>query len=80
MKQHAQTPDPSLDDFLYLFFAPSASSQRAGRAFWEWRHLRKKDVDPPTSPQTMEGVKELIISIRERGKGIDPNIQDKLFS
>jgi pimeloyl-ACP methyl ester carboxylesterase len=54
VKQHAQTPDPSLEDFLYLFFAPSASSQAAGRAFWERRHLRKKDVDPPTSPQMME--------------------------
>lgn len=51
--QHAGTPDPSLEDFLYLFFAPSASSQTTGRAFWERRHLRKKDVDPPTSPQTM---------------------------
>jgi pimeloyl-ACP methyl ester carboxylesterase len=54
VKQHALTPDPSLDDFLYLFFAPSSSSQAAGRAFWERRHLRKTDVDPPTSPQTME--------------------------
>jgi pimeloyl-ACP methyl ester carboxylesterase len=54
VKQHAQTPDPSLEDFLYLFFAPSVSSQAAGRAFWERRHLRKKDVDPPTSPQMME--------------------------
>jgi pimeloyl-ACP methyl ester carboxylesterase len=54
VKQHGETPDPSLDDFLYLFFAPSASSQAAGRAFWERRHLRKKDVDPPTSPQTMQ--------------------------
>jgi pimeloyl-ACP methyl ester carboxylesterase len=55
VEQHAQTPDPSLDNFLYLFFAPSASSQAAGRAFWERRHLRKKDVDPPTSLQTMQG-------------------------
>jgi pimeloyl-ACP methyl ester carboxylesterase len=54
VKQHALTPDPSLDDFLYLFFAPSTSSQAAGLAFWERRHLRKTDVDPPTSPQTME--------------------------
>ena len=37
---------------LSLFFAPSASSQAAGRAFWE-RRLRKSDVDAPTSPQTM---------------------------
>jgi pimeloyl-ACP methyl ester carboxylesterase len=54
VKQHALTPDPSLTDFLYLFFAPSISSQTAGRAFWERRHLRKTNVDPATSPQTME--------------------------
>jgi pimeloyl-ACP methyl ester carboxylesterase len=51
--QHATTAEPSLEDFLYLFFAPSASSQAAGRAFWERRHLRKNDVDPPSSAQTM---------------------------
>jgi pimeloyl-ACP methyl ester carboxylesterase len=54
VKQHALTPNPSLADFLYLFFAPSTSSQTAGQAFWERRHLRKTNVDPPTSPQTME--------------------------
>jgi pimeloyl-ACP methyl ester carboxylesterase len=51
--QHATTPESGLEGFLYLFFAPSASSQAAGRAFWERRHLRKNDVDPPSSPQTM---------------------------
>jgi pimeloyl-ACP methyl ester carboxylesterase len=51
--QHATTPESGLEDFLYLFFTPSASSQAAGRAFWERRHLRKHEVDPPTSPQTM---------------------------
>jgi pimeloyl-ACP methyl ester carboxylesterase len=52
VREHADS-DQSLDDFLYLFFSPSATSQAAGRAFWERRHLRKNDVDPPTSPQTM---------------------------
>ena len=42
-----------LQHFRYLFFSPSESSQAAGRAFWERRHLRKDDVDPPTSKQTM---------------------------
>ena len=51
--QHATTPESSLEDFLYRFFAPSASSQAAGRAFWERRHIRKNNVDPPTSKQTM---------------------------
>jgi pimeloyl-ACP methyl ester carboxylesterase len=51
--QHATTEVLSLENFLYLFFSPSASSQAAGRAFWERRHLRKNDADPPSSPQTM---------------------------
>jgi pimeloyl-ACP methyl ester carboxylesterase len=51
--EHARTDEPVLENFLYLFFSPSASSQAAGRAFWERRHLRKNDVDPPSSPQTM---------------------------
>jgi pimeloyl-ACP methyl ester carboxylesterase len=43
----------TLEEFLYLFFSPSATSQAAGRAFWERRHLRQRDVDPLSSPQTM---------------------------
>jgi pimeloyl-ACP methyl ester carboxylesterase len=43
----------TLEEFLYLFFSPSARSQAAGRAFWERRHLRQRDVDPLSSPQTM---------------------------
>jgi pimeloyl-ACP methyl ester carboxylesterase len=48
-----QTGESGLEAFLYLFFAPSETSQAAGRAFWERRHLRKNDVDLPSSPQTM---------------------------
>lgn len=51
--EHATSPELTLDDFLYLFFNPSPTSQAAGRAFWERRHLRKTDADPPSSPQTM---------------------------
>src|SRR5262245_56672985 len=55
---HATSTDPksgesALEAFLYLFFAPSAQSQAAGKAFWERRHLRIADIDPPSSPQTM---------------------------
>jgi len=50
----ASNPVPTLEDFLYLFFSPSPSSQTAGRAFWERRHLRTTDVDPPSSQQTMK--------------------------
>jgi len=49
--QVAGNPVPSLDDFLFLFFAPTATSQAAGKAFWERRHQRQ-DQDPPSSPQT----------------------------
>jgi len=48
----ATHPVPTLEDFLFLFFSPSAASQAAGKAFWERRHQRK-DADPPSSPQTM---------------------------
>jgi len=55
--QYATSTDPGtgetgLEAFLYLFFSPSTSSQAAGRAFWERRHLRRKDIDPPSSAQT----------------------------
>jgi pimeloyl-ACP methyl ester carboxylesterase len=42
----------TLDDYLFLFFAPSDDSQAAGRAFWDRRHRRALDVDPPVSAQT----------------------------
>jgi pimeloyl-ACP methyl ester carboxylesterase len=56
--EYAASTDPitresSLEAFLYLFFRPTATSQAAGRAFWERRHERKSDVDPPSTPQTM---------------------------
>jgi pimeloyl-ACP methyl ester carboxylesterase len=44
----------TLEDFLFLFFEPSQTSQRAGKAFWERRHLRTSDVDPPVSEQTTQ--------------------------
>ena len=51
--EHATGPRADPRRFPLLFFSPSPSSQAAGRAFWERRHLRKTDVDPPSSPQTM---------------------------
>jgi pimeloyl-ACP methyl ester carboxylesterase len=44
---------PTLEDFRFLFFAPSPASQAAGERFWERRHQRTVDVDPPTTKQTM---------------------------
>jgi pimeloyl-ACP methyl ester carboxylesterase len=44
---------PVLEDALLLFFSASVESRAAGRAFWERRHLRERDVDPPSSPEAM---------------------------
>jgi pimeloyl-ACP methyl ester carboxylesterase len=56
--QYATSTDPRtgespLDAFLYLFFTRSERSQAARRAFWERRHFRTKNVDRPSSVQTM---------------------------
>ncbi len=48
-----RTGESSLETFLYLFFSPSERSQAAGTAFWKRRHLRSKDIDPPSSAQAM---------------------------
>jgi pimeloyl-ACP methyl ester carboxylesterase len=48
----AANPVPTCEDFLFLFFAPSATSQSAGKAFWNRRHARTVDIDPPSPPQT----------------------------
>ena len=58
-------PESTLEDFLYLFFSPSVSSQAAGRAFWERRHLRKTDVDPPSSRQTMDAQRAASTEFRQ---------------
>ena len=59
------TGEPGLEAFLYLFFSPSETSQAAGRAFWDRRHLRMDDVDPPSSPQTMKAQRAAITAWRE---------------
>jgi pimeloyl-ACP methyl ester carboxylesterase len=55
----------SLEDFRFLFFAPSHSSQAAGERFWERRHQRTIDVDPPTSKQTMEAQTAAIVDWKQ---------------
>jgi len=50
----AGRPVPALEDFLFLFFEQSETSQLAGKQFWERRHARTVDVDPPSSPQTAQ--------------------------
>lgn len=49
----ATNPVPSIDDFLFLFFAPTPQAQKAGREFWARRHERA-DQDPPSSPEVMQ--------------------------
>jgi pimeloyl-ACP methyl ester carboxylesterase len=50
--EHATRGTPVLEDFLYLFFSPSETSQAAGRAFWDRRHTRT-DQDIPSSMAAM---------------------------
>jgi pimeloyl-ACP methyl ester carboxylesterase len=60
-----RTGESSLEAFLYLFFRPSETSQAAGKAFWNRRHLRRHDVDPPSSAQTMKAQRAAINAWRE---------------
>jgi pimeloyl-ACP methyl ester carboxylesterase len=62
--QVAGNPVLAVEDFLFLFFSPSETSQAAGRAFWERRHERK-DADPPSSVQTMTAQVAAIMEWRE---------------
>ena len=55
----------TLEDFRFLFFAPSQSSQAAGERFWERRHRRTVDVDPPTSQQTMQAQMAAIVDWKQ---------------
>jgi pimeloyl-ACP methyl ester carboxylesterase len=59
--EHATQETPVLENFLYLFFAPSETSQAAGRAFWERRHGRA-DQDVPSSMAAMGAQADAIAS------------------
>lgn len=68
--EYAALTDPEtgkvpIEAFLYLFFRPSETSQAAARAFWARRHMRKEDVDPPTSAQTMAAQRAAITEWRQ---------------
>ena len=60
-----ETGQHPIEAFLYLFFRPSETSQAAARAYWARRHMRKKDVDPPTSAQTMAAQRAAITEWRQ---------------
>src|ERR1700676_340156 len=79
--EYAASTDPitgesGLDGFLYLFFRPTATSQAAGRAFWERRHERKRDVDPPSTPQTMAANRAAASEWRQTRGGRFAELQD----
>lgn len=61
----AANPVPTCEDFLFLFFAPSATSQSAGKAFWNRRHARTVDIDPPSPPQTTHAQSSAIALYRQ---------------
>ncbi|MCH4024470.1 MAG: alpha/beta hydrolase [Acetobacter sp.] len=62
--QVAGNPVPTEDDFLFLFFTPSADSQAAGRAFWK-RRTARVDADPPSSSETLKAQAAAIGEWRE---------------
>jgi pimeloyl-ACP methyl ester carboxylesterase len=55
----------AFEDFQFLFFAPSPTSQAAGQKFWERKHQRTVDADLPTSKQTMQAQVAAIIDWKE---------------
>jgi pimeloyl-ACP methyl ester carboxylesterase len=50
--RHATQEVPTEENFLYLFFYPTDSSQAAGRIYWTRRHERQ-DQDTPSSMEAM---------------------------
>src|SRR5262249_26843684 len=59
--EYATRETPIMEDFLYLFFSPSETSQAAGRAFWERRHTRA-NPDVPSSMAAMRAQRTAIAS------------------
>ena len=59
--KHATREVPLEEDFLYLFFYPTETSQAAGRMFWARRNERK-DQDPPSSMAAMAAQAKAIAS------------------
>ena len=68
----ATKPSSELEDFLILFFEPSESSQKLGRAFLDRSRHRSVDPEPASSPQTMAGQGK---ARRDWGATPDPGFQ-----
>jgi len=69
----ATKPVIELTDFLTLFFDPSETSQKLGRAYIQRRSARTSDIEPPTSLQTMEaqGKARNAWAAMDEGVGLD---------
>jgi pimeloyl-ACP methyl ester carboxylesterase len=66
--ERATRDTPVMEDFLYLFFSPSETSQAAGRDFWERRHTRA-DQDIPSSIAAMHAQAAAITQWGARQRG-----------
>src|SRR5262249_21929326 len=73
--EYATREKPILDDFLYLFFSQSETSQAAGRAFWERRHTRLEQ-DVPSSVAAM-AVREMQLrpGVSFKWSGMHPYVE-----
>jgi len=66
----AANPIPTLEDFLFLFFTPSETSQIAGKAFLKRRYQRTEQ-DVPSSADAMEAQSAAIAAwgaVPQRGR------------
>lgn len=61
----AANPAPEAADFLYLFFGRSEEAKKAGLDFWERRHQRTVDVDPPSSMEVAQKQWPAVIAYRD---------------
>lgn len=55
-------PELTMEDYLFLFFEPTETSRKAGKAFWERIHQRTVDVDLLSSIQV---AKAQVAAIKE---------------
>lgn len=61
-------PVLGLEEYLFLFFAPSESSQQAGQAYWERLKRRPGESEPALSPQAVE---RQVAAVTSWSKGVN---------
>lgn len=62
----AAHPELTAEDFLYLFFGRSEQAKQAGLAFWERRHQRTADVDPPSSMEVAQKQWPAVVTYKDQ--------------